>query len=310
MESVHLHMEESNTKQTRGLCREYWTTFLLFFCIALIVTAIFVGSFGLAKGNQVQAQIENELSLRDEIARHDAESLPFMGHSIALSEAYKSGKPRILSLCMMASYYHETNASFLVALDKEATRIDTLTESPMKDYAFYHVSARLRLTFTELLKKKKLKTTGVLSEAKKKAILLEYNVTSNFATFSTVKLQELEFDTRRHSLSALRTIVLCSNNPYAIAQRCDETVSSSSSLLLLHGEEELSFHIPLIGDRKNPIDEADDEEEAMAFSSEILGIRMYNLVFYSAVDNHRHVTNTTAIYEERKLLTIEPTKCH
>jgi hypothetical protein len=28
------------------------------------------------------------------------------------------------------------------------------------------------------------------------------------------------------------------------------------------------------------------------------------------VDNHRHVTNTTAIYEERKLLTIEPTKCH
>lgn len=292
MESVHLHNEEEQQhsvygKQnttSRGICREYGPMVVLLLCIALIMTAVFVGSFGLAKSNQVQAQVQQELSLRQEIAQHDAEVLPFMSKSIALTDAYKTGKPRILSLCTMASYYQtNNNTSRFVSLDK--TTIDEVCEEPLKNYNFYHVSVKLRLTFTELLKKKKLKTTGILTEAKTKAILLEYNVTSNFAAFTTVKLQELEFDTYHHSLNALRTIVLCSNAPNALAEKCDRA-AIGNSLFIMHGEEELSFDIPQMA----PTEEVNETEK-----TDIHNIRMYNLVFY---------------HLEEKILTIEPNKCH
>lgn len=284
--------------------REYWSLFILCFCVGLILLAVFLGSFGLGKANRIQAQIEGEMTLRQEIAQQQSEVLPFGTKSIALSSVYKSGKPRILSLCNLASYHARSDAPLGEPLLSLNETIDELIA--LKNHVFYHLKAHLRLTFTELTKKKKLKTTGVLMEEKKKAILLEFNLSSNFQRFSTVKLQELEFDTHERSLSSLRQVVLCSNSPFAIAQRCD----LSKEGLKISGEEELSFDIPSLEDstrkRKQPDDDKEDkDEEDDEEDKEIEGIRIYNLVFYQSIGTG---SNTTTV-KERKIMTLEPTKC-
>jgi hypothetical protein len=303
MDSVPLNMEEEiggtqYGKQTpKSAYREYFSSGILCLCMILILTAILIGSIGLARSDRAQAQIQSDMSLRQKIAQHDAESLPFAGRSISLSNAYKTGKPRVLLLCAMATYHRmDANASLKVLSET----IDEIVETPLQSHSFYHVSVQMRLTFTELAKKKKLKTTETLSESTKRAILLEYNVTSNFATFSTVKLQELEFETRRHSLRALRTIVLCSSTS---TQRCDETTENTT--VIMSGEEELSFDIPQLPGFNQKVDgNDDDEEEEIALISDILGIRMYNLVFYEK----KSINNDSVM--EKKILTIEPNKCY
>ena len=306
MDSIPLNMEEEigdtqYGKQTpKSAYREYFSSGVLCLCVILILTAILIGSIGLARNDHTQAQIQSELSLRQKIAQHDAESLPFVGRSISLSNAYKTGKPRVLLLCAMATYHRlDANASLKVLSET----IDEIVETPLLNHYFYHVSVQMRLTFTELAKKKKLKTTETLSESTKKVILLEYNVTSNFATFSTVKLQELEFETRRYSLRALRTIVLCSS--ILRQQRCDETTENTT--VIMSGEEELSFDIPQLPGVNQKVDDNDDDEavaeEEIALISDILGIRVYNLVFYE-----KKSTNNGSVVE-KKILTIEPNKC-
>lgn len=306
MDSIPLNIEEDigsssqyGKQTTKSVYREYWSTGVLCLCVVLILTAILIGSIGLARGTEAQAQIQSELSLRQEIAQHDAESLTFAGRSISLSHVYESGKPRVLILCAKETY-HRVGVN--ESLQELSETIDEVYETSLRNHDFYHVNVRMRFTFTELPKKKKLKTTGTLTESTKKAILFEYNVTSNFAAFSTVKLQELEFETHRHSLRALRTIVLCSPS----SQRCGESTDEENSLFIMSGEEELSFDIPqlpLTTTTSQKIDD-DDEEVDMQLISDILGIRMYNLVFYQ-----KESTNNNDSVTEKKILTIEPNKC-
>lgn len=308
MERVHLHTDgeeglgDTATARTgsRWPYREYWSLMLVCLCVGLVIVALILGSYGVSKSNQIQAQIQSEMSLRQEIAQHDAESLPFATRSIALSGVYRSGKPRVLSLCTLASYHAPSNGTTtLVPLQDET--ISEISEGSLRTHRFYHLNVHLRLTFAELTKKKKLKTTGVMSESRKKAILLEYNLTSNYVDFSTIKLEELEFDTRSASLHALRTIVLCSNSPYAVAHRCNE--AQTKTALVIRGEEELSFDIPRL--LTPPSREEEEEEEEDEEENEILGIRMYNLVFYRMVTQNA----SRAIYEETRLMTLEPSKC-
>lgn len=302
MDSIPLNIEEDigsgsqyGKQTTKSLYREYWSTGVLCLCVGLILTAILIGSIGLARSTQAQAQIQSELSLRQEIAQHDAESLTFAGRSISLSHVYESGKPRVLILCAKETYHRMGVNESLKELSET---IDEVYEMSLRNHDFYHVSVRMRLTFTELPKKKKLKTTDTLTETTKKAILLEYNVTSNFDAFSTVKLQELEFETHRHSLRALRTIVLCSPS----SQRCGESTDEENTLFIMSGEEELSFDIPQLPFATTS--QKIDDEEDMQLISDIVGIRVYNLVFYQK----ESINNDSVV--EKKILTIEPTtKC-
>jgi len=259
---------------------------------------------------------------------------------------------RRLMLCARQSYYSKKGEQVLLAKENELhvleQSIEELREGEMKDFYYYHVSAHMKLSLT----------SSLMAKHQKSYLTIDYNITSSFGRVSTVRLEELEFNTLDQSLGAMRSIVLCTNNPFLDVQRCDASLTKRN-ILTLHGQESVPLVIALQKEKKQQqknvasgggttttgrdaiiheeqtvdlLDAEEDDDEEVSSSPhkdkqrrEVIGQRMYNIVFYQNEGTDSYTAATTASrknkthgtgsldnadsYKEKRILTLEPIQC-
>lgn len=216
---------------------------------------------------------------------------------VTMSGLEGTTQQRRLMLCARQSYYNKKGE--IVSKENElhvlTESIQELREGDMKDFYYYHVSAHLKLSVTRMEARRH-----------KSYLAIDYNITSSFGRISTIRLEELEFNTPDQSLGAMRSIVLCTNNPFLDVQRCDASLTKRN-ILALNGQENVPLVIALQQKQQQSptmgrdatalhqeqvvelVDDDDDEDVTSSSPSsgsrekqrrEVIGQRMYNIVFY------------------------------
>jgi hypothetical protein len=319
-----------------------WATWAFFLCLGLIVVFFVIAAVALGRTEEVHHTMNAQMAAKQEELDNHIDSLPFTDRLFPLASVLHLTKPRVLNLCALTSYY-ATSGGPNEPLNRLTESIDDIRSAKMSPYKYTHLSSRLRLIFNA-----KIHTEGK-KHKKKKLFTLQYNLTSSFIHFSSVKLQELEFDTLSQSVGPLREILLCSNNPALNndddddddedkVPRCDALLSKRN-LLVIHGQKILPIVIARkpfsVSDPPLPpndtsrlkeqavynLDEDDDEEEddeneekkyKQNQKEDLLGLRMYNLVFYQIDEgaiSTKTRNNVTSLYKEHRVITIEPDQC-
>lgn len=294
-------------------CVISFSAFILIFVIIAIVAS--------AQSNNVEHHMHQQFThwqttMDAQQAQEDTLATRMVTIS-ALGDGTTPGQRRHM-LCAGQSYYSK------VATGEElhvlTQTIQELREGGMKDFYYYHVSAHIKLS----------RTRALAAKRQKSYLAIDYNITSSFGRVSTVRLEELEFNTLDQSLGAMRSIVLCTNNPFLDVQRCDAALTKRN-ILTLYGQESVPLVIALQKEakkQKTPVtlatgrddaalhaeqvvdlldgDEDEDVDEEVSSASspsshrdkqrrEVIGQRMYNIVFYQNED-----TTTTTVSSSRK----------
>lgn len=309
------------------VCAGIGTLLLVFFIIAAV---------GLGQSNTTQSHVNFQMAqIREEIEAQQSQ-LVKSDSRMVLTSAIKQGKQR--QLCALQSYYSKKGEALLQngdRLEPLTQTIGEIREGEMKSFYYYHVSARVRLSMGQ-------------DKAHREYLTVDHNITSNFARFSSIRLEELEFNTLDQSLGPMRSIALCTNNPFLDVQRCDASLTKRN-ILALHGHENVPLLITLQQQpantmhqeqtiKLNPNEDDDSElEEASGGDDtpdrlhrrkqrrEVIGLRMYNVVFYqseevkqiaslapSVTKQRIHGSSTmddAASYKERRVLTLDLAQC-
>jgi len=246
----------------------------MYICIGLVVLGIIssiIAVVGLALTNHNQQTMDSFISQwhATEEERKNHADLP--SRMIAVSE-----KQRGTTLCAIQTYHTEAG----VHRPLVTQTIEDIRAPAMKDHSFHHVNARLYLSIE----------MDYESKNARPLLNIMYNMTSTLKTFSTIRLEELEFDTTTNAIGPMRSIVLCSNNvELNAAQRCDDkALLTKRNLFVFHGQDAVPLHIVSQEATKLQL----EEEEPL------ISLRMYNIVFY-----------TQEALKETRILTIEPLQC-
>lgn len=185
-----------------------------------------------------------------------------------------SAESRGITLCGIQAY-HLVNKEYRPLLTET---IEVIRSAEMKSHPYYHINIHLYLAIK-------------IGEKEEEELNILYNVSSTLMPFSTIRLEELEFDTEKNGLGPMRSIVLCSDSLELNApQRCDDKalLASKRNLFVLPGEDTVPLAIlPRVNTVKG---------QATADLGDSL--RMYNIVFYTLVDG-----------KETRILTVEPLQC-
>lgn len=303
-----------------------WATWACIFVFgAFFLTIFIIAVVANVQSNNVEHHVHSQfMQWQTTMDEQQEQQDTLATNMVTMSLLSSKGRvQRRVMLCARQSYYSkEAEGDKLHALTQS---IEEIREREMKDFYYYHVSAHLRLNLEE---------GGV---AHKSHLIIDYNITSSFGRISTIRLEELEFNTVDQSLGAMRSIILCSNNPFSDVQRCDASLTKRN-ILAMHGQEKIPLVIALKPQsppsatlhEEQVIDLGGEEEEAEETTHkqkqrrEILDQRMYNLVFYQAeatvTDSLSPQNNKTRIhgssslynansYKEQRILTLEPTQC-
>lgn len=288
---VYGRKEESS--HATSYCRGYsWATYI---CIGVFIVfgiVAILATVGVDKANSnanaLNAQIEQWHQVEEERNAHA---------EVASKTIVMDGEKRAITLCVLQSYHLIENK--LVPLVES---IESIRSDAMKDHDYYHVNVRLRLSF-------ETRDTNTNSKKDKRELTISYNVTSSFMPFSSVRLEELEFNPLNHRAGPMRTIVLCSNdNEDLDVERCDTSLTKRQTLLL-QGETTVPLVIAPLSMHKEAIQDLDqaakeDDGEPEKGKRQQIGLRMYNIVFYQSESN-----GTSKRMKEQRSITLEPLQC-
>lgn len=235
--------------------------------------------------------------------------------------------------------YYTTRGTANDTLHKLKESIDTLTSEPFSTYYHYDISVELDIEVGDAVARELAQAAQKLGKFNGDVAYMSftYNITTNYPYFSTIKLQELEFNAYEQTWVNLRQIVMCSNTGAATsAMRCDR-----------HGDEKIvTVHNrkwrPVDPSRpaaatKKPVEtgvrtappkprtqSADNDDEIFdliesgdnsptridAQKAQLTGRRLYNAVFYRPLPSDRlymaHQMGTASqLAREEKILTLE-----
>lgn len=259
--------------------------YLCLFIVVLVGIIAIIAITGLGRSTNNQHALNAYITQWHEMEEERNSHAEMASRMITLNDRKST---RSIILCGRQTY-HKDNALANDTYKNLGTQsINEMRETQLKHHAYYHVNVRLLLTIKEGENKKETSQLTVL-----------YNISSTLVPpFSTVRLEELEFNTRDHSIGPVRSIVLCSNNPDIDVQRCDESITKRK-LFVLHGEDT----VPLDIESLSPPSKIKQESTVTIDpeSEKLRNLRMYNIVFYlSKVDD---------LQSETRILTIEPLQC-
>lgn len=248
-------------------------------CVGLLVVGLIVAIIafsGLGIANTNKHDMNNFISQWHASESERTNHAELSSRLITINQEEGRG----ITLCAIQSYHTPSN-SLLPPKPLLTETIDEIRETEMKHHSYYHIGIRLYLSVSD----------GKLT--------ILYNMSSTLMPFSTIRLEELEFDTEKNILGALRSIVLCSNNlDLNAAQRCDDkALITKRKLFELHGEDV----VPL-----SMLEE--DLAQATTVDLETINggnsLRMYNIVFYTQDEK-----DTQLERKETRILTVEPLQC-
>ena len=277
----------SNTSAVNG-GGNYW--YGLYFClgiVAIIVVILIISSVGLGRSTNNQNTLNTYIAEWHEMMEERNSHAEMSSRMIALNNDARLSQ-RSFFLCTGTLTFHRdgtaSNATFK-ALGTET--IEEMKGTQLKSHLYYHVTAHLMLVISEGDKKKEKTQLTVL-----------YNISSTLVPpFSSVRLEEMEYNTHDHSIGALRTIILCSNNPDLNVQSCEESITKRK-IFVLHGEDTVPLAIvPLPPNKIKQETTVDLSEEPEALRS----LRMYNIVFY--------IAKAGVTQSEDRILTVVPLQC-
>lgn len=329
----HHHHHHGSSSSSIG-----WATWLCIFVFsAFFLTIFIIAVVTNVQSNNVEHHVHSQfMQWQTTMDEQQEQQDTLATNMVTMSLLSSKGRvQRRVMLCARQSYYNKKGED----VDGDENKLHVLSQSieeirerEMKDFYYYHVSAHLRLSLSQ----------------EKSHLAIDYNITSSFGRISTIRLEELEFNTADQSLGAMRSIILCSNNPFMDVQRCDASLTKRN-ILALHGQETIPLVIALPESKykttlppvvvtslheEQVIDltagEEEEEEEKKETSHkhkqrrEVLDQRMYNIVFYqtevsssdssSSQKNRTHVHGSGSLYntnsyKEHRILTLEPTQC-
>lgn len=323
-EDQHHHHHHQSTASSVG-----WATWLCIFVFsAFFLTIFIIAVVANVQSNNVEHHVQSQfMQWQTTMDEQQEQQDTLATNMVTMSLLSSKGRvQRRVMLCARQSYYNKKGDA-AAAVDDEENKLHVLSQSieeirerEMKDFYYYHVNAHLRLSLAH-------------EKKEKSQLMIDYNITSSFGRISTIRLEELEFNTADQSLGAMRSIILCSNNPFLDVQRCDGALTKRN-ILALHGQETIPLVIAL---PEPPVstttlheeqvvdleEEEEEEETSHKQRREILDQRMYNIVFYqtevlasgSLVQKNRtHVHGSGSLYntnsyKEHRILTLEPTQC-
>lgn len=356
-ETTTTHKKKNKKMSTEDMAKLMmtWCAYGCCFLVVVIflVFAIMVPIY-LSRTDRFEHDMDHrmrELQLNnDETASSSAESKESF---FSLMSVMTSNKKKVYPLCYLNVFYSK-NGTSKDPLYPLTETIAEILEGDMKNYYYYQLNIKLRLTFnvdaSSILGGGTVKTNPRLKfiDVSRKYMTIDYNITSNFGYFSTIKLEELEFNVDEQSIKPITNSILCTNNPNiaTTSMRCDKLISNN--ILALHRSELTPVFNSLMDEEEivkkkhmtttTSLNIKNDEEMLFydQLKSNILGVRLYNIVFYQQeyTDNNnpydtnnnddnipdRIRKNRTAPpvlhsrlnnkhYRERKVLTIQPRKC-
>jgi len=218
----------------------FFATVVVFFFILIIVYASRFDHFNNHFPEQFHAHFmkhytEMGLDRRGDPVR--AQSTPVL----TLFDVLRDATPHTIKLCHLNAYCMrgdgDTNNQTLQPVVGTMEQLMKLQQNENDEMSAYVLSVRLRIEYN-------VNTSAFFSSAKIKMngdgayMTLAYNVTSNYMDFSTIELQELEFNVDERAVRPIRTLTLCTNNielANSVGQvaRCNKM--TTSGLLTLSG---------------------------------------------------------------------------
>ena len=255
----------------------------MYICICLVIAGLIIGIIAVVS---IALTSHNQQTMNTFIAQWHTTEEERLNHAdlpsrmIAVSE-----RQRGITLCAIQTYHTESGGIHRPLLTQT---IEEIRSSEMKGHTFHHINVRLYLSIE----------TDPEGKFDRPHLSIMYNMTSTLKPFSTIRLEELEFDTQTNAIGPMRSIVLCSNNvELNAAQRCDDkALLSKRNLFVFHGQDTVTL---LIVSPATP--EKDVKTQATVDLQEeepLISLRMYNVVFY-----------TQELLKETRVLTIEPLQC-
>lgn len=269
--------EVSTTSGGNGCPLGVWICLGVVSVILIVLVLSSVGVFRSTNNQQALNTLFAEWHQATEERNSHAESATRM---ITLDG--ESQYQRSATLCGIQTFHKDPGDSLYRPLTTE-----TIAQL-VKNHTFNHVNSRLQLS---IITANAVEETSK-SKKERAQLKMTYNITSTLLppSFTSVRLEELEFNTRDQSLGALRTIVLCSSSdPQSDILPCDAFITKRR-LFSLHGEDSVSFSAS-----KKTVKE--EQTINLLDNDDLRTLRMYNIVFYHSAQ------------PETPILTTEPIQC-
>lgn len=345
-----------------------WATWCCLFFVAVVLTSLVVGSVALGKIDTMVTQMSQQLVQKHyQTLLRDGIQVSETGSLFSLASIFRQQRPSVLMLCSMSQFYTLGNTADEPLFSTSRKSIAELSGPELKDAYYSAIASRLRIVYNvdpQDYPQWRL-------DARRKFMSVSYNITSRLTHFSTIKLVELEFDTPDQSIRTPRSLILCTNNPAEPEiQRCDQVITKQG-IMLVHGERVTPLFNTMSSERDDPQPtrqpplppgsppvkatqgkshqpDPNDKNNNVAYvtsddertwnekqSEEIMGERVYNIIFYRMERSASGSPTTTTVteqpvasiivngtlaptrtgrpprpvYEEREILMIEPALC-
>lgn len=325
-QSTHPKTKKQSPSHWSGYFGYYGAYFCVFFVILTLFIVLVTVPWYLARTDNLAYTLNQQIAQMNSDRQSDDNNQMISSKLITLSSILSAKTVKVLSLCHLGIYYTKKGAQN-DTFHKVDESIDEVSNRTMKDYYYYPTSVKVRMTFNSHLNTPQLRV-----KENNKDILIDYNVTSSYIYFSTIALQELQFNIDEYSVKKTRTILLCSNNPdYVNIRRCDVLrynkmkLHQSKRVPLLNNQENFAnsnYHDPSISNTTGDDEDEDDIDGVSdeydhddAQFDEIKGLRMYNIVFFKELDPDTPTRggngqrSAKGTYKEERILTIEPNIC-
>ena len=285
------------------------------------------------------AQIKENTNIEN--SENSLSSLSLSNTLFSLMSVYKTVKIKKLSLCHLNIYYTHKGL-YNDTLNTLNQTITQMNDGDMKNYYYNPLSIKFDLTYNYDVSKIGNPQVRLLSD--KRWLKFDYNITSNYAYFSTIRFLESEIDIYDQSIKTIRNIVLCSNNPNLFKIKCDSLFRDD--IFAFHNEEVTLIYENLMAEENNKNTKTKENNNSFDVNNdanidqkqyiykqreEIMGIRIFNIIFYKQIKNdvdtqllsthniegekpendtiNTRKSNMYDSYKEEEILTIEPNKC-
>jgi hypothetical protein len=267
------------------------------------------------------------------------------GRTLSVASQLALDVPVLTRMCEEQMYY-AARGTANDTLHKLKATIDDITGEPLASYYHYAVSAAVDIEVgADVARQLETATKAMFKlNSEVKYMSFAYNVTTDYPFFSSIRLQELEFNPFEHAWRNARQIVLCSNSAAVSSLRCDR--HGDEKIITVHNTKwrpvvpgaPVTEKKPAVPDSrvrtaqpKPRTQSADSEEELFdliespdssptridAQKDEIMGKRLYNVVFYRLVaspgdrvyQSHQMGSGGVQQPREEKILTLELSRC-
>lgn len=298
-----------------------WVTWLCLGVVAFIILVFVLSSVSLAQSNHLRSDFDSKMQQLQERLETQQTNQQFISADTRVV-GINSLRATQRRLCVMQSCYTkkgERGEQFELLTQS----IEEIRQKEMKDFYYSHINVSIGLSVAPQPK------------GTKKYLTIEYDVTSSFGYFSSIRLEELEFNTFEQSLGAMRSITLCTNNPFLDVARCDASLTKRN-ILALRGHENVPFVIATPSEEEGEDDSVREEgavklEDKEKQREQVIGLRMYNIVFYQSEGEEKTTTTRGSVppssivqnktrhgagslvdantYKEQRVLTLDLPQC-